>query len=65
MERFQFRDQKQRLIFFFLDGLRESGAVNMFGATPYLMKAFALEEAEAKEYLKEWMSTFSKRVGEK
>jgi hypothetical protein len=48
--------------FNFLDNLRESGAVNMFGATPYLRKTFKkLSEDEAREILKEWMHTYSER----
>ena len=34
--------------FAFLDGLRCSGACNMFAAYPYLMDAFNLEQEEAK-----------------
>lgn len=52
--------------FEFLDGLRESGVTNMFGASPYLQEAFGLERKEANEILGEWMKTFSarKRAGE-
>lgn len=48
--------------FEFLDELRESGVTNMFGATPYLRKAFnELDEKEAREILKEWMKTIGER----
>jgi hypothetical protein len=43
----------------FLDGLRESGTTNMFGATPYLKKAFKLKEEQAKEILLDWMHTYT------
>lgn len=46
----------------FLDGLRETGKTNMFGATPYLLNQFhELDEALAKKVLADWMETFSKR----
>lgn len=46
----------------FLDELRESGVTNMFGAGPYLKRAFRkLKDDDAKEILLYWMHTFSKR----
>ena len=46
----------------YLDGLRESGRCNMFGATPYLLNQFhELDKALAKKILTDWMKTFSKR----
>lgn len=43
----------------FLDELRESGTTNMFGATPYLVRAFKeLSDETARDYLKYWMKTF-------
>ena len=42
----------------YLDGLRESGVVNMFGAGQYLQEAFGLEKREARAILKEWMKTY-------
>lgn len=45
----------------FLDGLRETGATNMYGATPYLSEAFGISEKEAKGILIYWMETFSER----
>jgi len=46
----------------FLDELRESGATNMFGAVPYLQKAFPyLAKDEAREILIHWMETFGER----
>ena len=47
--------------FEFLDDLRESGEVNMFGATPYLIAAFNLSRSDASRILAEWMRTFSVR----
>lgn len=40
--------------FDFLEKLRESGKVNMFGAVPYLMVEFGLDEKEAKAILFKW-----------
>jgi hypothetical protein len=47
----------------YLDGLRESGATNMFGAGPYLQREFGCTAAEAKHLLAEWMRTFDGRQG--
>ena len=47
--------------FLFLDELRESGAVNMFGAAPYLAEMFGLSKRDAREVLGQWMRTFSER----
>lgn len=45
----------------FLDALRESGSTNMFGASPYIMKAFNLSKNDSMEILSYWMQTFSER----
>jgi hypothetical protein len=46
----------------YLDGLRESGVTNMFGATPYLRKAFPeLSRLQANDVLGYWMRTFTAR----
>lgn len=47
--------------FEFLDALRESGEINMFGAGLPLMKEFGLPKDEAYKVLSEWMRTFSER----
>ena len=49
--------EKQEM-FEYLDTLRESGVVNMFGATPYVQEAFDLTKIEAREILKEWMENY-------
>ena len=48
-------------VFLYLDRLRESGIVNMFGAGPYVEDEFGLGRQEAKEHLIEWMTTFEDR----
>jgi hypothetical protein len=45
----------------FLDELRESGEINMFGAAPYLSNIFDLSEQEARKTLTYWMQTFGTR----
>ena len=42
-------------VFEYLDALRESGVVNMFGATPYIVAEFGVTEVEAKRLLMKWM----------
>lgn len=41
--------------FRFLNRLRESGKINMFGASPYLAEVYDLTEREARKILTEWM----------
>jgi hypothetical protein len=47
----------------FLDSIRESGAINMFGAAPYVAEAFGVSRNEARELVKTWMQTFGERHG--
>ena len=53
--------KNREMYFEYLDQLRESGAINMFGASTYLQEAFDLDRYEAKDILMEWMQTFSAR----
>ena len=48
-------------MFLFLDSIRESGAINMWGAGEYLEEYFEVTKREAKEVLLEWMKTFAER----
>jgi len=48
-------------VFVFLDGVRESGRVNMFGAAPVLTEAYGMEQGMARKFLGLWMETFSDR----
>ncbi len=52
-------------IFAFLDNVRESGSINMFGAAPVLQEVFELDRREARDMLLEWMDTFAERQGMK
>lgn len=46
----------------FLDGLRETGVTNMFGASPYLQRQFPeLDYKTAIKVLSDWMKTFGRR----
>lgn len=45
-------------VFEYLDGLRESGETNMFGARPYVARDFGFEKDVAGKYLSAWMDTF-------
>lgn len=45
----------------FLDGLRATGAANMFGAGQYVEEAFGVSKARARTAVVEWMRTFSER----
>jgi hypothetical protein len=44
--------------FEYLDTLRASGVTNMFGATPYLVREFALERKMAQKVLVRWMESY-------
>ena len=45
--------------FLFLNGLRESGVTNMFGAAPYLEFEFELTNREARKIVSDWMAWVS------
>ena len=45
----------------FLDDLRESGAINMFGAAPYVAETFGVSRYDARDLVKNWMQTFAER----
>lgn len=51
----------KEIVFEFLDTLREGGAINMFGAAPYIQEAFDLDRRQAGDLVLEWMETFSTR----
>jgi len=44
----------------YLDGLRQSGVTNMFGAAPYVERDFGLSPKEAKEATVHWMRNFKR-----
>jgi len=53
--------KKYEGVLLFLDSLRESGIVNMFGATPYITETYGFNKDKSKDLLKFWMDTFNER----
>ena len=53
-------DQLSQMLLY-LDGLRETGVTNMFGAGPYLVEEFSIGRAESHAVLAWWMETFDSR----
>ena len=47
-------------MFTYLEGLRQSGVTNMFGAGPYLEREFNLNRREAREVLMSWMKSYER-----
>ena len=54
----KFRMEMQEKINVFLNDLRESGEINMFGAAPYIAEVFGVNKQEARQYLQNWMENF-------
>ena len=46
----------------FLDQLRKSGKINMFGAYSYVTEMFGLDKATARRMTAEWMRTFAEPI---
>jgi hypothetical protein len=42
----------------YLDHLRDTGLVNMFGAAPYIESEFGISRMDAKTALIEWMNSY-------
>lgn len=51
----------QRDVNIFLDVVRSSGVTNMFGAASYIQEHFGVSKYAARDFLSEWMKTFSER----
>ena len=47
--------------FRYLNRLRAAGRTNMYGAVPYLMRAFGLERGPAFEVICRWVDAFDKK----
>lgn len=45
-------------VYIFLDGLRESGVTNMFGAGSYIEDELGYDKSESRSLLSSWMETF-------
>jgi len=48
---------KKQDIFLFLDGLRQSGVINMVGAPRVLEDYFEMSKPTAKKYFQEWVES--------
>ncbi len=46
--------------FEYLDGLRDDGNTNMWGAAPFLERERGLSISDARSILQKWMDTFDK-----
>ena len=56
---------QERLEYYrYLESLRQSGVVNMFGAAPYLADAFDLDKNTAREILNDWMKNYDEIIKE-
>ena len=53
-------EELKQEIFRFLDNLRDSGIINMYGAAEYV-ESYGLSKLEAQDIHKEWIRTFSER----
>ena len=51
--------QSEKEVMEFLNILRDSGATNMFVATPYVIEEFGLDTSEARRILSLWMKNFN------
>jgi hypothetical protein len=54
------RENMTKQINTYLNALRESGRINMFGATPYLMDRFGLSRKQASFALLKWIESFNR-----
>lgn len=50
-------------MFVWLDDLRASGAVNMFGASPLLAQAFSIDKTLARQVWAAWAEAFGTQDG--
>lgn len=51
--------EQEKEMFDYLNDLRDSGATNMFGASPYLVDEFDIDKYEARKVLSKWMENYS------
>lgn len=60
--KFRATTEQEREVFGYLNDLRLTGIVNMFGATPYMMSEFGISRGEAAKLLSLWMKNFSEEA---
>ena len=51
--------ENKEAVFLFLDDLRKSGRINMFGAVPVVQEVFHLNRYDARGIVIEWMESFT------
>ena len=56
-----FTDEEKKEMWQFLELLRRSGVVNMFGASPYLEREFDLDSRTARNVLSDWMKNYNRK----
>ena len=44
----------------FLESLRRSGIVNMFGSAPYVQEAFGVSQKKAVDIVSDWMKKYNR-----
>lgn len=54
----QIDETKKAEYFVFLEKLRKSGKTNMFGASPYVAKAFGVDQKYARKIVASWMESY-------
>lgn len=52
-------EAKKQYYWNYLEELRRSGIINMYGAVPYLMEEFGLDKQTAKDVLLDWMENYN------
>ena len=55
------QENPDQVYFDYLEALRESGATNMFGAGPYLMREFGVDRKESHRILSAWMDSYKEK----
>jgi len=59
MENTRKATEQETEVLSYLNSLRESGQINMFGAAPYIQDIFEVDRAEATRLLGLWMVNFN------
>ena len=54
----EIKEEAKQEMFKFLNSLRKSGVIDMFGAGSYLREQFDLSKKEARFIMLEWMQNF-------
>ena len=60
MSDFIIKGTPDKEVYNFLDELRDSGEINMFGARKYIVEMFGCNEEQATKLLSNWMKNYGK-----